>query len=396
MEPIPAAEIQARQASLQEVLAAEKIDLALIRQAADLFYYAGVIVDGFLALAPLADPILFVRRPRHRLQAEELPFAVAYYRDLREIPQLLSQFSLGLGGTVGVELDVMPAALFQRLQGQLFPRLQFTDLSPLIRRQRMVKSDFELRQIRRAARLLDEILTKAAGLLHEGLSELELSAALEYELRLGGHQGLVRTRGWNMEMFFGHVLSGVSGLHPAYVDTPSGGPGFSHGFPQGAGRKKLAPGEPISIDLAACINGYIADCTRLYVLGRLPAPAAEVLALVEHLFNIFTREAKPGVMPAALYERLLSEVKAAGWQDYFMGWGQDRVAFIGHGVGVELDELPVIAPKFTQPLHQNMVIAFEPKFFLPDLGMLGFEDTGVITPAGVEWLTQSPRRLQEL
>ncbi len=109
MEPVPTAEILARQASLQEGLAAAKIDLALIRQAADLYYYAGVIVDGFLALAPLAEPILFVRRPRHRFQNEELPFAVAYYRDLREIPQLLSQFSLGLGGTLGLELDVMPA-----------------------------------------------------------------------------------------------------------------------------------------------------------------------------------------------------------------------------------------------------------------------------------------------
>lgn len=396
MEPVPAAEILARQAYLQETLAAAKIDLALIRQAADLFYYAGVIVDGFLALAPLADPVLFVRRPRHRLQEEELPFAVAYYRDLREIPQLLSQLSLGLGGTLGVELDVMPAALFQRLQGQLFPRHRIVDLSPFIRQQRMIKSDFELEQIRRAARLLDEVLSKAATLLREGMTELELAAALEYELRLGGHQGLVRTRTWNLEMFFGHVLSGVSGLHPAYVDTPSGGPGFSHGFPQGAGRKQLTRNEPVSIDLAACINGYIADCTRLYVLGHLPAPAMDVLALVEHLFQLFSREAKPGVSPAVLYEQLLEEVRHAGWQEYFMGWGQDRVNFIGHGVGLELDELPVIAPRFTQPLHRNMVIAFEPKFFLPELGMLGFEDTGVITPAGVEWLTRSPRQLLEL
>ena len=396
MEPVPAAEILARQASLQEGLAAAKIDLALIRQAADLYYYAGVIVDGFLALAPLAEPILFVRRPRHRFQHEEPPFAVAYYRDLREIPQLLSQFSLGLGGTLGLELDVMPAALYRRLQEQLFPKLQVVDISPLIRQQRVIKSDFEISQIRRAARLLDEVLIKAADLLREGLTELELAATLEYHLRLGGHQGLVRTRTWNLEMFFGHILSGTSGLHPAYVDTPSGGAGFSHGFPQGAGRKPIVAGEPISIDIAACVNGYIADSTRMYVIGKLPPQALEVLDLVQHLFAIFTREAKPGAVPASLYEHLTAEVKAAGWQDYFMGWGQDRVYFIGHGVGLELDELPVIAPKFNQPLQRQMVIAFEPKFFLPEVGLVGFEDTGVITPAGVEWLTQSPRRLWEL
>jgi Xaa-Pro aminopeptidase len=197
-------------------------------------------------------------------------------------------------------------------------------------------------------------------------------------------------------MFFGHILSGPTGTQAAYVDTPSGGSGFSHGFPQGAGTRRFAVGEPISVDLAACINGYIADATRLYVLGDLPDPAWRLVALAERLFQRFQDEARPGVIPADLYKLLLAEVEAAGEADHFMGLGLDKVAFVGHGVGLELDELPIIGPRFTWPLAADMVVAFEPKFFLPEVGMIGFEDTGRITPQGVVWLTQTRQHVHRL
>ena len=74
-----------------------------------------------------------------------------------------------------------------------------------------------------------------------------------------------------------------------------------------------------------------------------------------------------------------------------MGLGNDRVSFLAHGVGLELDEYPFITARFPYPLEADMVLAFEPKFFLPEIGMIGQEDTGRITPTGVEWLTHSPR-----
>ena len=74
-----------------------------------------------------------------------------------------------------------------------------------------------------------------------------------------------------------------------------------------------------------------------------------------------------------------------------MGLGSDRVSFLAHGVGLELDEYPFITARFPYPLEAGMVLAFEPKFFLPEIGMIGQEDTGRITAEGVEWLTHSPR-----
>jgi len=189
------------------------------------------------------------------------------------------------------------------------------------------------------------------------------------------------------------VLSGAAGLTAAYSDTPSGGLGLSHAFSQGPSLKALAPGEPISIDLAACINGYVVDMTRMYALGDLPEPAWATRRVVEELYRLFASEARPGVRPGDLFHRLMDLVRAAGLQEVFMGPGPERVSFLGHGVGLELDEFPLISARFPYPLEAGMVLAFEPKFFLPGIGMVGQEDTGAITPEGVEWLTRSPREI---
>ena len=392
MEPVPIAELTVRVKALQKALAPAGIGLALIRQPADLFYYAGTLVDGFLAVAPEGQPSLLVRRPHHQDQPTPGPWPRVLYRDLKELPQILGQAGLEPRGAVALELDVIPAAWFKRIQEQLFPGQPIVDLSPLIRIQRMVKSAYELTQLHRAAAILDQVHAQVPALLKPGMSELELSAALEYRLRLLGHQGLVRVRNWDLEVYYGHVLSGVSGLLAAYTDTPSGGPGFSAAFPQGPSLKKLAPNEPISIDLAACVNGYVVDMTRMYALGSLPVPGLGGLG------------GGGGALPA-LYRRGQARDQSRGnlstcfgtpsgpgaWRTSSWGWATDRVSFLAHGVGLELDEYPFITARFPYPLEADMVLAFEPKFFLPEIGMIGQEDTGRITPAGVEWLTHSPR-----
>ncbi len=393
MESVPNSEITSRAAALQKGLAQHKIDLALVRQTADLFYYTGTLVDGFLAVAPQGSPVLLVRRPRPRAAVALSPWPQVFYNDLKDLPESLAAAGLKPEGAVGLELDVMPAAFYQRVQEKLFPHHPIRDVSPLIRQQRMVKSPYEIEQLRRAAAILDQVHAQVPEILQPGISELELCAALEYRLRLLGHQGMVRVRNWDLELYYGHVLSGVSGLHPAYSDTPSGGLGFSPAFPQGASLKKLAPGEPISIDLVSCVNGYLVDMTRMYALGSLPEKAWESWQAVQELYEQFQQEARPGVAPGQLFHRLWDLVRARGLQDYFMGPGPDRVSFLAHGVGLELDEFPVIAARFPFPLAENMVLAFEPKFFLPEIGMVGQEDTGRITAAGVEWLTRSPRDL---
>lgn len=390
MEPVPLSELEQRREKFQSLLKEAGISLALIRQPADLYYYTGTIVEGFLAVPVTGEPRLLVRRPQDHPRRGELPWPLVYYRNLPELPRLLSDL-LAPPVVLGLELDVLPAALYLHLRDKLFPQVAIQDVSPLIRRQRMVKSAYELGCIRKAAAMLAKVHAEIPELLAPGLTELELSARLEYRLRSLGHQGLVRFRRWDLEVFFGHVLSGEAGLAAAYTDTPSGGLGFSAAFPQGPSRKPLAPREPISVDLAACYGGYIADMTRLYALGGLPDAAWQAFEVVEELYTVFAASARPGVLPGDLYDRLWQVVKDRGWKECFMGRGPDRVSFLAHGVGLELDELPLITARSPYALEADMVLAFEPKFFLPGIGMVGQEDTCRLTANGVEWLTQAPR-----
>ena len=82
--------------------------------------------------------------------------------------------------------------------------------------------------------------------------------------------------------------------------------------------------------------------------------------------------------------------------DFFMGHGEGQVRFIGHGIGLEIDEFPVIAPNFEGELAQGMVIAFEPKFVFPGKGVVGMEDDYVVTSSGVERLTLTDQVLIKL
>ncbi|MGQ9689280.1 MAG: M24 family metallopeptidase [Desulfobaccales bacterium] len=390
---VPREEISRRLAHFQKLLAAGDISLALIRQPADLYYYTGTVADGFLAV-PVEGPARFlVRRPKSRLAGEETFWEPVFFRDFGDLAPLLDDLFGHPQTAVGLELDVLPAAFYLRLQQKVFPRVPLQDISPLIRRQRMVKSGYEIEQIRQAAAILDETFAAVPEMLRPGLTELELSAEIEYRLRLRCHQGLIRLRNFNLEMFFGHVLSGPAGLEPAYTDTPSGGLGFSPAFPQGASLKPLAPNEPIIVDIASCVNGYLADMTRLFVLGDLPLAAWRVYDLTLELFHFFETRARPGVPPPEIYEEICSRVAKAGYREVFMGREKEQVSFLGHGVGLELDEFPLISARFPYLLEEDMVLAFEPKFFLPEIGLVGLEDTGRITPQGVEWLTQASREV---
>ena len=120
MDQVPLPEITSRAPALQKALAGQNLDLALVHQAADLFYYTGTLVDGFLAVAPQGSPLLLVRRPQGAVP--NLAWPQVSYTNLKEIPALLGSYGLKPAGAVGLELDVMPAGFYQRLQEQLFPQ----------------------------------------------------------------------------------------------------------------------------------------------------------------------------------------------------------------------------------------------------------------------------------
>ena len=164
-----------------------------------------------------------------------------------------------------------PVNLFHRYK-KLFAPLELTDISPLIRRLRAVKSAYELRQLKEAAALAEAVFAQVKKIYRTGMTELELAAELEAFARTGGHQGAIRMRGFNQEMFYSHTLSGESATVPSFFNGVTGGYGLNPSFPQGASNKKIRPGDLLLIDFVTVVNGYMVDQTRIFCPGE-PAPS---------------------------------------------------------------------------------------------------------------------------
>ena len=287
---------------------------------------------------------------------------------------------------VGLELDVLPAKLFLRF-GKLLPEMNLVDISPAIRQVRAVKSPYEIELIREGRRPLEQMFAHAGKIIREGITELELASRLEAFLRSRGHQGAVRMRNFNQEIFYGHVLSGGSGAVPSFFDGPTGGPGINISYPQGAGHKILANGEPVLVDFATVLEGYMVDQTRIFWLGDPPEDLQRAYRTAQEINRSLMPMGAAGAGSRELYLQASALAKQAGLEKFFMGY-ESKANFIGHGVGLELDEIPVIAPTVNYILEEGMVFALEPKFIFPGRGAVGIEDTFVVRSRGLEQLTR--------
>jgi Xaa-Pro aminopeptidase len=390
----PAPELDARVRELQRSLQARAFDGALILQNADLFYYAGTVQQSYLYVPAQGEPTLFVRRVLERARAES---ALATVVPLAS-PKGLAEALLGRYGALpqrlGLELDVLPVNRLQKLQ-ELLPGITPVDVSPDIVQQRSIKSEHEIGLLRESAALGDAICARLPDLLEEGLSEAEFAGRVEAQARALGHEGIIRMRGFNQEMFYGQLLVGLSGAVASFLDTPLGGSGLSAAVAQGVSMRRIGRGEPIVFDFVPVRNGYITDFTRIFSLGRLPDELRLAYGVALQVQDAVVEVARPGVTCSTLYEAAVAAAERAGLAEHFMGHGPTRVRFVGHGVGLELDELPVIAANDTV-LEPGMVFALEPKFVFPGLGAVGIENTWCVRADGLERLTLSSEELREL
>jgi len=386
MEKVPAEEIHQRLKRFQTALATHNFDGAFLFQNVDIFYFSGTIQSSILFIPTQGDPVLMVQKGFQRVK-EECPLKnIIAVNGKSHLPGTLHDFGIRRIERVGIEMDVLPAQLYLWL-AETFPQCGFVDVSGLIRKQRMIKSLYELDQIRKAATILHQGYMEIQGFIKEGVSELEIDGRLGFIARREGHMGILRMRGWNQEMTYAHVLSGESGSVVSFLNSPHGGSGNTPAMAQGAGFRRIRKNEPIGIDYGVGINGYLADQFRTFVIGDLPPDLERAHRCSRDIHDLFAREAKPGVPCPDLYAMAKEFARSAGLSDCFMGHGEGQVRFIGHGIGLEIDEFPVIAPNFEEKLTQGMVMAFEPKFVFPGKGVVGMEDDYLVTSSGVERLT---------
>lgn len=388
----PKSELEGRIEKLQRKLDENKIDGTLILQKADLFYFAGTIQDAHLYVPVDNDPILMVYKDLERARSESSIKNIVPLKNTGQIYSLLHDNGYALPRILGMELDVLPANLYFNYKN-LFEHSKIVDISHHLRLIRAVKSAYEIDLILKAARLSDQVADSVKEFLHEGITEIELAGKIEARARKLGHPGIVRMRLWGSELFYGHLMAGPCAAVPSYLSSPTGGTGISPSVAQSSGLRPIQRGEPVLVDYVFVLNGYMSDHARIFALGNLPDDLIRAHEAMLKVHNVIKKEAKPKVKAGKLYDMALELTKELGYEEYFMGVGDRRIRFVGHGLGLELDEYPFLAKGQDLELEKGMTVALEPKLIFPEKGVVGIENTHVVTDEGLKQLTHFDERI---
>nr|WP_321465380.1 Xaa-Pro peptidase family protein [uncultured Desulfobulbus sp.] len=384
----PKSEIDARIQFLQTTLDQLELDGALIIHHTNLFYFSGTSQSAHLFIPRAGKPVLMVRRSYARACAESPLAEILELKSIKAIPDLLKEKGFSLEN-VGLELDVIPYNTWQ-LYNKVFAESNFRDISDGIKRIRTIKSAYEIDLLQRACTVLDQVFAEVPGWLHEGMTEIELASLFEAGMRKRGYGGCSKMRSFNQDFFMGNVTSGASGAAATYFDGPVGGCGLTPANnPHGAGWKKIARNEVIYIDYTCVINGYTADGARMFVIGDVSEPLARAHAASRTIADTLVAMLRPGMLCEDVYFKSVELAEQMGLAAHFMGLGNDRVRFIGHGVGLELDEHPIFAKGVKMVLAAGMTFALEPKFVFAE-GAIGTENTYVLSESGAHVLTHAP------
>ncbi|MGQ0719939.1 MAG: M24 family metallopeptidase [Candidatus Eiseniibacteriota bacterium] len=390
---VPPDELARRAAAFAAKLRHDRFDGAFLLHPSSTFWISGTLAQGWPFVDAGGAAFLPLRGSLGRA-AHESPLPQAPVRRTADLPGVLAELGAQPAERIGVELDVVPVAAFESLK-RAFPDAELVDVSDLVREARAVKSAYEVSWIERAGRIVGRAMDEALpARVHPGVPEIELMAFLEGTMRADRHQGIVRMRRWNLEMHYGTVSAGASAAYPCYFDGPDGLEGLYPAVQQGGGERRIERNVPVLVDFVGAAGGYLADRTRVFCVGSPPAEANAAHDFCREVLAVVTSGLRPGAVPSAVYAEAMNLVARSPWADRFMGWGENQVGFIGHGIGIDLDELPVVAPRFDAPLEVGNVLAVEPKVVLGGAGAVGVENTYVVTEDGCRNLTPGPEEIR--
>ncbi|MCX8021292.1 MAG: Xaa-Pro peptidase family protein [Syntrophorhabdaceae bacterium] len=386
-ELTPREEVLRRIDALRKRMVEHGLNYGIIIQNVDMYYFAGTLQKGLLFIPIEGEPLLFIERTLERARYES-PIDVIPIRKDRDVREIIDGKGI-LKGQGGMELDVVPVTLFERWKNILGLGM-VKDISPLIRDVRMIKSPFEIKQIKKSGEIITRVFEKGREIIKEGMSEMEIGSLLELEGRKAGHQGFLRMRGLNQEMMSTYVTHGISGVIQSHGDVPISGVGVTHAIAQGPSLNRVRKGVPVLIDYGGGYNGYITDETRPYVIGEMKDIFKKAYDVAREIVDETLSVLKEGVNGTEIFDMALKKAKKARMEEYFMGYGPTKVSFIGHGLGLEINELPVITPRHNIPLKEGMVFAFEPKFVIPGEGAIGIEIDIIVRKEKAERVTDFP------
>lgn len=383
-------ELVQRRDKIRDLMFKEGIDAALIATNVNLLYTYGQVVSGYLYLPLQAPARLFVKRPASLTGEHVHPI-----RKPEQLPELLAQCGLPMPTRLMLEGDELSFTDYQRLSA-CFPQSEVLPCgSRLIRQARSVKTLWEIETFRRSAQAHAAAYSVIPQLYQTGMSDVQLSIEVERAMRQQGCLGIFRVFGQSMEIFMGSLLAGDNAQEASPYDFALGGKGVDGSIPGGACGRTIAQGESVMVDMGGNFFGYMCDMSRVFSVGRLPQQAYDAHQCCLDIQEEVAAAAKPGVTCESLYQLAADRVAKTGFADCFMGTKQ-QAKFIGHGIGLEINEAPVLAPRIKQELEPGMVFALEPKIVLPGVGPVGIENSWAVTADGVEKLTTAPEEIIDL
>ena len=233
-------------------------------------------------------------------------------------------------------------------------------------------------------------------IIRPGLTEMEFAGMYETFARRLGHGAGLRVRDYlteGYEWYPWHVLSGGSGGLVGLLDSPASGEGTSVAFSCGAGNKPLAPNEPVMVDLGSVLNGYHMDEIGMFTIGSMPDKALKACRAAIQIYGSVLERVKPGITAGELFLHAESLTESLGYAEFYLGPQGLKVSFIGHGIGLELIEQPVIARDRKEHLKPGMVFALEPKMVFRNEFAAGIESVFVVTETGACLISRVPAEI---
>ena len=382
-------ELELKWRRIQQAMRQEEADGCLLTMNMNLYYVSGQVFNGYFYLPAEGRPYWFVKR----LTIPETN-QVHVIRKPEQIPDFFRDLNLAMPRKLLLEADELSYNEYIRLQ-HVFRAEATGNASALIRHIRMIKTPWEIEQMRISARKHEAVYREIPACYRPGMRDIELQIEIEKRMRVHGSLGYFRAFGSNMDIFMGSLLAGENAGEPSPFDFALGGTGMHASGPLGANGTLLREGTTVMADMSGNYTAYQTDMTRVFSIGKLPDRAYRVHRVALEIQARMERTAKPGVPCAELYRDALAMAGQEGLEDCFMGT-RFQAKFVGHGVGLEIYELPVLTTRSKDILQPGMTFAFEPKFVLAGIGAVGIENTFLVTDSGVEKMTLLDENIIEL
>jgi Xaa-Pro dipeptidase len=382
---------------LQKKLGEQDIAGALIFYSRDVFYYTGTAQPSYLVILP-DDYRLFIRSG-YDFARNDVFVDKEKVEEERRLDNIFKKIFNDLDeGTrrIGTELDVLTVEQLGQFK-KAFRNCDFINISPVILEQRKTKDPSEIEKIRKACEAIHRGHEAVLAALKEGITELELAAAVENAHRLAGHEGIFFIRQPDFFMSRGPISSGENLFKTSGVVYTITGVGLSPSVPAGPSRRILSKGDLVMVDIPVIVEGYHADQTRTYCLGKASESAMSMYVDLRTIADHLIASMKMGMRCSDIYRMAVEKASALGREGQFQSFGGGRRSrLIGHGIGLELNEPPIPSEYDQSPVEDGYVIALDMHMLDESAGVVKLEDMILIRKEGNEILTRSDRGLFEV